>query len=198
MFFPKNLETDFVEALRLDSLESLITLMVNVKDVNMYLSNVFFSNDIILCNSPPLASVAAFLRAKECLIWLINMGANLKLKDYNDIPISHFAVAGGSIEIMKILDLNGVSFESSIFLAAEKGCLDTFMWIYYNYLVDLKVRRLDKTTLLHAAVKSRNRELIKFLLNEMADVLELNDVLEVTQELKNSQASDVEEESISD
>ena len=59
----------------------------------------------ILTNSPTLLSVAAFQRAVKCFNYLIEIGADIDKLDEAETPISHFAVAGGSIDYLEITKL---------------------------------------------------------------------------------------------
>ncbi|KAH0795919.1 serine/threonine-protein phosphatase 6 regulatory ankyrin repeat subunit A-like [Histomonas meleagridis] len=55
---------------------------------------------------PTLLSVACFFKAFKCVRLLIDCGANVDARDYFGRICQHFAVAGGSMEIIRLLDTN--------------------------------------------------------------------------------------------
>ncbi|KAH0792515.1 serine/threonine-protein phosphatase 6 regulatory ankyrin repeat subunit A-like isoform X1 [Histomonas meleagridis] len=60
----------------------------------------------ILSDRPPLLSVACFFKAEKCVQLLLNCGASDQTNDYQQRIPQHFAVSGGSMEIVRLLDTN--------------------------------------------------------------------------------------------
>ena len=199
VFVPSSTERNLIKILKSDDVNTFIDLISNFNSIDTFFSHNFFATNVLLCSSPPVASVAAFYAANNCLEYLINNGCNLQLKDSLGTPISHFAVAGGSLETVNILNNNNIPFDSSaLFVAADCGNFEMFMWIYATQTVDLLKRKEDRTCLLHHAVKGKSWKLVKFLTKELETILNINDLLEINLMIQNSTLEDKDNENDSD
>ena len=187
VFVPSSSEKGLMKILKNDDLNSFIQLITNFKAIDVYFPHNFFASNALFCSAPPVSSVAAFYGAVNCLQYLINNGCNLNLKDSMGTPISHFAVASGSFDVLNILNNNGIQFDtSSLYAAADCGNYDIFMWIYCTQNADILKRKEDRTCLLHHAVNGKSWKLIKFLIKELESILDINDLLEINLMIQNS------------
>lgn len=194
-------ETALYKALKVDDIETVTEHVPLHYPVDYVFTRFFACSAPILRNGPPLVAVAAYLKAINCFKYLIANNCRLDVADSTQTSLASFAVAGGDMTILEILSDQNVSFEGTLFTAAEYGHFDVFMWIFATQFEDPTQRRKDSTTVLHAAVKSGNWDLIKFLLDQIKDVLEIKDIFEITSALKRHQeevVSDEEEEDITD
>ncbi|KAK8883783.1 hypothetical protein M9Y10_042882 [Tritrichomonas musculus] len=146
-------------------------------DVNQQFFWILGDLPDILTNSPPLISVAAFYRAINCFNFLLEHGADIKKLDENETPISHFAVAGGNMDIIRILDEHGVDFAQTLQIAAEYGHFEIFMWLYKNKGFDLHERDKFNRTFLHIAAEGGNCKLVQFLIKQGLDVNGIDGIL---------------------
>lgn len=160
-----------------DDVERLQEYMGEEISVDYVFSKYHFAQDQIMHQCPSLLATAAFLGSINTFRFLVANGADMNVRDKANLSIANFAVAGGNMEIMNILDDSGISFDNSLFIAAERGLFDVFMWLYATKYPDLTIRKKDSTTLLHSAVKSGNSKLINFLLDTIRDDLELSDIM---------------------
>ncbi|OHT04803.1 hypothetical protein TRFO_27663 [Tritrichomonas foetus] len=153
-----------------DNVTSLQEEVSNGLDVNQQFFWILGDLPDILTNSPPLISVAAFHRAVNCFNYLTKEGADIHKLDEMETPISNFAVAGGNMEIIQILDQHGVDFSKTLKIAAEYGHFEIFIWIFQNKGLDLQERDQYNRTFLHIAAAGGNTQLVKFLIEKGLDV----------------------------
>lgn len=177
-------ESALYKALKVDDLET-ITEHVPLQYSVDYIFTRFFACSVpMLRHGPPLVAVAAYLKAVNCFKYLLANDCRLDVVDSAQTSLASFAVAGGDMGILELLSDHNVSFAGTLFTAAEYGHFDVFMWIFTTQFEDPTQRRKDSTTVLHSAAKSGNWELIKFLLEQIRDVLEIKDIFELTSALK--------------
>ena len=139
-------------------------------DVNQQFFWILGDLPDMLTNSPPLISVSAFYRAVNCFSLLLQEGADINKTDEIETPLADFAVAGGNMEIIRILDQKGVDFTKTLHIAAEYGHFEIFMWLYQNKNLDLNERDQYGRIFLHIAAAGGNCELVQFLINKGLDV----------------------------
>jgi ankyrin repeat protein len=120
----------------------------------------------ILKHSPPFLSVAAYYRSEACVRTLIAHGANVHQEDGDHRSAAMFAVAGGSMTIIHLLDEQGVSFRGALRVAAEYGRYETFCWLYATKNPEIDVISPSRTTILHYAARGGNPRIIAFVLRE--------------------------------
>ncbi|OHS99849.1 ankyrin repeat protein [Tritrichomonas foetus] len=149
-------------------------------------SRLILFSEPFLRFSPPLLSVAAFYKAINIFRYLVANGADLNAKDDQQTPVVNFAVYGGDFQILQLIDENSISFAGTLFIAAERGFDAIFKWIYFYKNENLHARRNDGTTILHAASKSNNLPLIKFILEAVQDDLDIKDVFQLLQDLRDN------------
>ena len=194
-FIPTSMERSFLKILKSDDAEALRNILLEFNTIDLYFSHSFYTGDVVYSSSPPVVSVAAYFGAEECLNYLIMNGCDLAVKDSLGNAISHFAVAGGSLDIVNILNNNCVLFDTNdLYVAADSGNFEMFMWIYTTQIVDILKRKEDRTCLLHHAVKGKSWKLIQFLLKQLESILDVNDLLEVTSMINSSTEDFLSEE----
>ena len=86
--------------LKNDDINGLKLLIEEGFDKNTFLN---IEEEPFLKFNPPLCSICVYYRSIKCLNYLISIKTNLKSYDQFRTPITHFAVAGGSILILNIL-----------------------------------------------------------------------------------------------
>jgi hypothetical protein len=181
-----------------DDVERLSSCVGSLIGIDHKLSPFAPRGDSILRNEPPLIAVAAFCQAVKCFRYLLANGASLSATDSIKTSLATFAVAGGNMEILSILSEQNVSFEGTLFTAAERGNFQAFMWIGMSDYMDLKQRKSDQTSLLYAAVKGGNSQLISYLIDAMKDCLEVKDIFDAMWELEKKESEYEEEDCYSE
>jgi ankyrin repeat protein len=79
---------------------------------------------------PPLISFAAFHRSVKCFKHLLLLGANIDHLDIMRRSAIDFAIAGGCLEIVRLLEERGASFsDQSLSIAARFHRYDIFIWL---------------------------------------------------------------------
>ena len=195
------LEEQLIECFINDNIENLKQLLPKINNIDLTFSSSFLPSDAFLFHSPPIISVAAFYKSEKCFNLIIENGADLYKTDSFKVPVSHFAIKSGSINILKILDNHNYEFpESCLFLSSELGNYSIFMWLYSTQFQTLKIRNIDKSTLLKSCIKGKNKELFSFLMEELTDFLDILDILEIKNELSknnfNEEENSFEEEEL--
>ena len=176
-------EHQLEKVIKHDDDESLLNFLNNKISPNFCFSSMFLFEPNILKNNPSLLAVSVYYGSEKCTKVLLNNNADLNFKDSLHVPLQHFAVAGGHIETLVLLSDLGMSFQDCLFIAAESGNFETFMWLYSTQITDLSQRMRSGVTLLQAAIKSGNNDLIKFLTKETYQYLNYSDIFLIINEL---------------
>lgn len=124
----------------------------------------------ILENKPPFACVALFFGAVKCFRLLQMMSVNLSLVDECGRGVTHFAAAGGCMEIIRELDSLGFKFQvmdqasfTPAYYAVQFGHLDCLQWMWQKG-IEMNTRGLDYDTPLKVACMTGRLEIVKFLI----------------------------------
>ena len=157
-----------------DDLQSLFELYEKGLDINQQF--FWYLGDLpdILTNSPPLISVSVYYKSIKCFKFLLDNGVDINKLDEVDTPISHFAIAGGNLEIIEQLNEKGIDFNNTLHIAAENGQFEVFIYLYKNKNLSLNFKDQYKRTYLHIASSSGNVELVKFLIENGLNINEID------------------------
>ena len=193
-------ERQIYDLIKADNIERFQNYVPSIMSPGHKFTRLFSCSIAPLRNRPPLISVAAFFGAVKIFRYLIMQGVDLNELDGLGTSLVTFAVVGGNMNILQLLDEHGVSFDGALFTAAEVGNYEVFMWLFATREIDLRQRKEDNTTILHAAARSGNWRLIDLLLKLDQDHLGLGDfydILSLLREANRSRSSsdDSEEES---
>ncbi|EAY14425.1 ankyrin repeat protein, putative [Trichomonas vaginalis G3] len=169
-----------------DDVDQLSEIIAEGIAPNSKFSNFNVKTCNIFSTNTPIISVAAYYSALQCITSLIQIGVRIDSKDFNGQTVAHFAVASGNLECTQLLSNFGVDFSDCLFIAADCGNFEMFMWLYSTQKTNLSSRKDDRTCLLHHAAKSKNMKLTNYLLKEMESCLTLSDIQEVSAMLSNS------------
>ncbi|KAH0787015.1 ankyrin repeat protein [Histomonas meleagridis] len=140
-------------------------------DKNQRIHPSVFERCMFLWNEPTLLQFAAFHGAVNCFKYLIELGSDLTILSRNNFDVSCFAVAGGNLNIIKILEEKGITFKDAIQISAAMHQHNIFHWLYKNKcpngLTDIG-SELD--SVLHAAAGANNTRLMLFCIGKKVDV----------------------------
>lgn len=184
-----HIQKRFINIFKNDNDSELIRLFSDGIKPNSKFGNFSMRNCNIYSTNTPLLFIAAYYSAIECIKSLLDNGADVNIKDFHGNTVSIFAVASGSIQCAEFFSNYDVPFDNCLFVAADCGNFEMFMWIYMTQQINLNDRKNDGTCLLHHAAKSKNLQLTNFLLKEMEKILTVSDVQEVMALLSNNNYS---------
>ena len=123
-----------------------------------------------LQNRPSLIQFAAFWCSVKCFKFLLVNGARLEEHDYHRIPTAHIAIAGGNIEIIRIIDQHNIVFAGALQQAAVFHHHDLLSWIKETKGLDIREEDFTYGPHLHQAMKTENIEALLLALSENYDV----------------------------
>ena len=105
---PKSLSEPVLKAILDDDANKLGELISNLEDVNsaFHLYNKKLPD--ILSNNPTMLCLCCFFSSIECFNLVRDLGGNIKEEDDFGRNCFHFATAGGSLEMMRILDQSNI------------------------------------------------------------------------------------------
>jgi hypothetical protein len=131
--------TTVVTALRNDDLDALVELMRDpTMSVDRTLPPRILEPSELLQGSPTLVQAAAYFGSVKCLKYLILNGADVRATAKNDLGIAQFAVVGGSLEIIRLIE-EKISLADSLLPAIEYsdslsiGTLDRLRPLFERY-----------------------------------------------------------------
>lgn len=132
-------------------------------NINQELSPSIYEPSLILQNYPPILHAAAFYQSIKCFNFLLMSGSDPNLTDRSHRPLSNFAVAGGSIEIIRIIEQRQLSFEGTLQISTLFNRNDIFSWLYESHFqnISLSTYSTGKRTVLNEASISNNFFVLK-------------------------------------
>jgi ankyrin repeat protein len=154
-----------------DDIESLKnrTILPTVNLNTCILPNVFFPADVLL-GYPTFIQVAAFFGATNCFRWLLSAGADLQATDRNFITLSQMAIAGGSIEIIRLCQHYNLDFQATIHSSLKYHRNIIFDWLLETTTINPNEADLTGQTPLHFACSFNHSSSIRRLIEIGADV----------------------------
>jgi hypothetical protein len=134
-------------------------------NMNQRIAGCAFQWRIFHRDYPTMVQLAAFHGAIRCFKYLLLNGSDLQLCDFVGRNAAAYAVAGGSTEIVRLLEERGCRLD---------GCLATATLFHRNEIVDWFVERdgslLEKETILGQAVMAANYYAFRCCLERGVDV----------------------------
>lgn len=167
-----------VNIIKNDDVSALIELHQLKKfKINQRIQSSIIELNSMMKNSPTLIEVSALFNSINCFKFLFQKRAKLTLCDKKGLNVVHYAAAGGSTEILNILNDLGVSFNGAIHFAALFHKYDTFDSLYQT-----NQDCFDKTieiygTVLHMCAKSNNIKNLIFCIQNNMNVNSRNEIL---------------------
>ena len=159
-----SIKDDDIEALREKSKSPYF-------DKNQRVHPSVFERCMYLWNEPTLLQFAAFHGATKCFNYLIELGADFTKLSRNNINVSCFAVAGGHLGIIKMLEEKGITFKDTMQVATAVHQHNIFHWLYKNKFPNgLSDVSSEVDSVLHAAASANNTRLMLFCIGKKVDV----------------------------
>ncbi|OHT00823.1 hypothetical protein TRFO_07820 [Tritrichomonas foetus] len=158
-----------------DDLEALQNLIdISDFDYNQTSLPSIFELSMFCQTDPTLIQVAAFYGAVKCFKYFFINGADAHKCDEEKKTTVHFAIAGGNIEIIRILQRENFNFSGAANIATIYHRNDIFRWIYDTIVNDLSMVDKYHGTLLESSCGSNNLEVFKFCMEHGANVNQKN------------------------
>lgn len=125
-------------------------------DINGTKKLSLFSPYDYLYGEPPFISIAAFFGSAEIFKFLLVKGADVNKTDlYTHYP-SQFAVIGGNIEIIRLLEQENAIFDGTIQVAAGFSRYEIFDWLHSIKFPDLDCFDQHRKTIINQAAMQNN------------------------------------------
>ena len=170
---------NILRALQKDDLDTLVSELAAFDDVSFTMI-ISGGDDIpwMLKDAPPMPCVCAFFAAKDCFKYLMTLNFDLRICDAKCRNLGHFAVAGGSMEILRELDARDTVDSKkggSIFAqgdekmnqcahyAAKFGRLDVLQWLWMKGKAELNPRNNNGGTPFMWSCSNGQVDVAKFL-----------------------------------
>lgn len=162
-------------AIKDDDVSTLIGMSKNPSfNKNQRVHPSVFERCMFLWNEPTLVQFAAFHGAVKCFKYLIQEGADINIRAHNNYTTLSFAIAGGQMEIIKLLLEMNVDPTGSLQTAALMHQNAIFYWLFETLYKksNAELSAIDPSlgSVLHAAASANNTELMLFSLAHGVDV----------------------------
>lgn len=129
----------------------------------------------------PLIAAAAFYGSIKIFKYLFINKAELNYqRDRRTKSLISYAVAGGNVEIIRLLEQQHVDFESSIQTAAEYDQAEAFFWLDQMIFQNLSIRDNRNRTLLHCAALSNSIEICLYILDQTQEYINEQNNMHIT------------------
>lgn len=118
----------------------------------------------------PLIGVVAALGASKCFKFLLSLNADLNFKSEKMGSLAQVAIISGNIEIIRLLQQYGVSFDGTLPTCVRYFQNELFYWLHEQYYPDLEEISQIETTVLCNAAQCANYEILQYCINEGLDL----------------------------
>lgn len=117
----------------IESFQSIVSKFGENFDFNQTVKTTIFERCSIISHDPTLIEYASFFNSIKIFKHLLLNKADIHAINHDVYSLDHFAIAGGSFEIIHILEQNKISFKSSIQFAIKYLQNDILRWLIDNY-----------------------------------------------------------------
>lgn len=127
-----------------------------------------------LMYKPTMIQLSAFYGALKCFRFLLVNQASITMRDLNDESpnsIASFAIAGGNLEIIRLLISGDVNFELGIFLSVSLHRDALFFWFLENQGIENISLTNEGSSLLHYSAESNNLRIADFLIKNKIEIV---------------------------
>lgn len=135
----------------------------------------------LMFRSQTLIYAAAFYGAINIFKYLYINKAELSIiREVDQKSIVALAVAGGNVEILRLLEQANVDFDTCIHDAAEFDQYDAFVWLDQMIFQDLSILDFLYRTVLHSAAISNSIDMALYVLDHTFDGINSKDISNVS------------------
>ncbi|OHT09831.1 hypothetical protein TRFO_21112 [Tritrichomonas foetus] len=160
-------------AIRNDNIDELQAFYsTNDFNINMKIPNSIYESCTMVSNSPTLIQYAAYFRSINCFKFLL---MNHALDNEQADDLTKFAVAGGSVEIIRLCEQNNCDFTGMIDIAIEYNRFDIFEWMMRSKPKLCK----DVHQMLIKCIQKSNMKILRYLLEIGVGIYKRNNVIQL-------------------
>lgn len=164
-------ENGIREILQQDKIESLREMAANPNfDINQRINPSLFDPYFMAADKPTILEYAAFHSAIKCFRYLLLNGADTELKDSIDRAVVHYAIDGGSIEIVRICEQERLNFDGALEESVKMYQFDIFEWLQGTKYQVLPMNNLTYGSIPVNAARTNNIRMILFSLENGLDI----------------------------
>lgn len=159
------------EILQRDEIEKLREMTANPSfDINMRIQPSLFDSYFVAADKPTLLEYSGFHSALKCFRYLLLNGAETKLQDTLSHTVVHYAIDGGSIEIIRICEQEGLSFDGALEESVKMYQFDIFEWLQGTKYPVLPMNNMKFGSIPVNAARTNNIRMILFSLENGLDI----------------------------
>lgn len=149
--------------LKNDDVEELMSYSTNFHfDFNQLIKPSVFEPFDMIHEGAPLIHYSAYFGSLKCFKYLYLNGSNLNIKNDEGKTLAHFAVAGGNLEIIRLIEQSNCSFDGALQIAALYHRNKIFNWLLETKTQDITSIHPKFGTVFHQASISNNVELLDY------------------------------------
>lgn len=167
----------YVEILKNDDVEELKKALNPLFEFDTIIKPSIFEPCYFIQREPTLILCAAYFGSIKCFKYLLLNHANLNKRDTDSKSLAQFAVAGGNVEIVRLVEQSGCDFSDTAHIATHFYHSDIFEWLHLTKFPDLNKNNFDRYSILHHAAYSGNIGVLVKCINSGCDVNKYNNPL---------------------
>ena len=103
----------------IESFNSIVSKSGKNFDYNQTVKTTVFERCSLISHEPTIIQYASFFNSVKIFKYLLSNKADIKILNHGIFSLDHFAIAGGSVEIIHILEQNNFKFESGILFSIK-------------------------------------------------------------------------------
>lgn len=160
----------FIEILRRDDVETLHNALNPLFEYDTIIKPNLFESCWFIQREPSLILCSAYFGSVKCFKYLLLNHADVNKRDNDSHSLAQFAVAGGNVEIVRLVEQSGCNFSDTVHIATHFYQSEIFEWLHLTKFPDLTVDNFDRYSILHHAAYSGNISLLVKCINSGCDV----------------------------
>ncbi|OHS93634.1 hypothetical protein TRFO_11624 [Tritrichomonas foetus] len=139
-------------------------------NINMKLMPSLFDSYIMASDHPPIIAYAAFHGAIKCFRYMLLNGADPRQTDTLKRTVVHYAIAGGSIELVRICEQERMNFDGALEESVKMYQFEIFEWLQSAMFPELPQNNLTYGSIPVNAARTNNIKMIMFSLENGLDL----------------------------
>lgn len=167
----------YVEILKNDDVEELKKALNPLFEFDSIIKPSIFEPCYFIQREPSLILCSAYFGSVKCFKYLILNHADVNKRDNDSRTLAQFAVAGGNVEIVRLVEQCGCNFSDTAHIATHFFHSDIFEWLHLTKFPDLNKDNFDRYSILHHAAYSGNIGVLVMCINSGCDVNKFNNPL---------------------
>lgn len=146
-----------------------LSMMSNF-DLNMRISNNFFEHCFFCHANPPLISYAAAYGSIKCFKFLLLNNADLNICDDDNFYPEHFAIVGGNVEIIHLIEQRRFDETNTLQIASLFYYDAVFEWLLNTRKINVLSAASTLYSVVHTCAIANNFHAMSLVLSLGADI----------------------------